>query len=736
MKSIKSYMVQAGMALLTIGVLAGCQDDFDTPPLIVPEATIKANTTIADLKAKYWQDDNNYYVTIPKNEDGTDVIVHGRVISSDATGNIYKSLVIQDETAALAFSVNQNSLYNTYRVGQEVVINVSELGIGKYAGLQQIGGYGEYNGTPQVSFMAYELFQEHAQLNGLPVLDVVTVEEGAERPLDESYCLEASISSLPTSPAEIQKMQSQLVIFRNVHFEGGGELAYSEEDKSTSRTLLDENGGSIIVRNSNYASFKSQILPEGTGDVRGILSYYNGAWQLLLRSTADCIFNQKGQLSDPYTVAEAIELQNTGAAGWTMGYIVGSVKAGVSDLDSNDKVIWGKDGEMDNTLVIGETADTKDLSGCIVMELPQGSDLRKAANLVDNPGVYGKQIKVRGTFASFMGTNGLTGNSGTSAEYVLEGQEDPGPGPVDAVGSLYCNFDTYGNQISNLIKQGWKNVKISGDKDWFLKEYNSNTYASCSAYKGSGSGPWEAWLISPAIDIDKAKTKNVTFEVQAGFQGESTLEVYVLTSDDPNTAQKTMLNANIPASGTANGYSSWEKSNIDLSSYSGVIYIAWRYYGKSASNSITYCVDNVNIGGAEAGSGDNPGTTDPATGKGSEDEPYSVADVINSTTDSSGVWVEGYVVGWIEGMKYNEGAHFSSTVSAEFTNTNCIIGASADVTDASKCIPAGIKAGDTRDILGLGKNPAIYKKHVKVYGNITKYFGIRGIKDISKIIEL
>ena len=75
MKSFKSYLSIAAAELIAWGGFSGCQDDFDTPPLIVPEATIQANTTIADLKQKYWSDDNNYYMTIEKNEDGSEQVV-------------------------------------------------------------------------------------------------------------------------------------------------------------------------------------------------------------------------------------------------------------------------------------------------------------------------------------------------------------------------------------------------------------------------------------------------------------------------------------------------------------------------------------------------------------------------------------------------------------------------------------------------------------------------------------
>lgn len=737
MKSIKSYLNIAAAALLALGSFSACQDDFDTPPLIVPEATIQPNTTIADLKAKYWSDDNNYYKTIEANEDGSKVIIAGRVISSDASGNIYKSLVIQDATGALAFSVNQNSLYNTYRVGQEIVVDVTGLGIGKYAGLQQIGGYDEYNGTPQVSFMAYELFEAAAQLNGLPNEEFVYLNSGEAAPEGKMYCKEADMGNLPTSAEGQREWQSQLVIFRNVHFEDGGVKNYSDEDASVNRVLLDENGNSIILRNSNYASFKNELLPSGIGDVMGILSYYNGTWQVLIRTLADCMFDTKGQLSEPYTVVEAIEAQGTGTTGWVEGYIVGSVKANVASVTSDDNVIWSADAEMDNTLVIGETADTKTLANSLVVELPQGSDFRKTANLIDNGGVYQKKIWIRGTFDKFMGANGITGNKGTSSEFKIDGVENGGGttvNPSEAVASLYCDFENYDTKIANLKSAGWNYVKVSGDKDWYLREFDSNVYATCTAYTGK-TGPWDSWLVSPAIDLDKSPKKLLEFVTQAAYTSTtSTMEVYVLTSNDPSTATKTQLNPTLPTI-PASGYSSWVASSIDLSSFSGVVYIGWRYYGTDATASSTYCIDNVNIGGASGSTTpDEPDTPEPdPTGKGTEDNPYTIADVMASTTDATGVWVEAYVVGWVDGMNWLSGASFNNTPSDSYANTNCILADSADVTTTDSAVPAGIKAGSTRDTLGLKNNPDIYKKHVRVYGDVTKYYGIRGVKNISKV---
>lgn len=435
MKYIKSTYL--GAAMLGALTLTGCQADMDAPGLQVPVASWQANTTIAELKEEMWSDDTNYAILCPeKNEEtGEHYYIKGRVISSDATGNVYKSMYIQDETAAITLSINQNSLYNQYRLGQEVVIDVTGLYIGKYAGLEQIGGYGEYNGTPQVSFMIYPKFEEHCQLNQLPNDDVKVINYGEERPSDEMYCINMSIADLPTDTEGIRNMQSQLVEFRNVHFEEGGTNTFATYQQTESRNLLDEQGNTIVVRTSGYSNFYNQTLPTGNGTVRALLSYFNGTWQLILRSTADVMFESKGQKDDPYTIDEAIANQNMDVTGWVKGYIVGAVKGGVGTITSNDDIIWGRDVDMDNNLVIGETADTRDFTRCVVVELKAGSDFRKVGNLLDNPGNLGKMILVRGTFKPQLGMAGVADNNGTTSEFEIEGVSGPGDQPAGGDGS-------------------------------------------------------------------------------------------------------------------------------------------------------------------------------------------------------------------------------------------------------------------------------------------------------------
>ena len=425
MRNFKSYI-----SLLAIGAaaLTACQNDFDNIDVPVPVATIQANTTINEVKTRYWNDATNYIDTIRLNDAGEHVVISGRVISSDASGNIYKSLVIQDTTGAMAMSINANSMYQKYRMGQEVVVDLTDMFIGKYNGLQQLGFPEEYQDTYEATFMPYEFFEMHAQLNGLP------------EPAKVDTILVNSTADLSTSPEGLRKWQSQLVRFNNCHFEQGGQVAFTDGHKVTSnRNLILSDGNSIIVRTSGYSNFWSDMLPAGNGDVVGILSYFGtSGWQLLLNDRKGCMnFGNPtigpGAEDNPYTVTEAIAIEQAGtsAKGWVTGYIVGAVAPGVTTtVSSNDDIEFKADVTMDNTLVIAADPECKDFSQCLVFELPQDSKLRQYGNLLTNPANYKKQISLIGNLDKWLGTYSVTGNNGTAAEFKIEGVEVPGDTPV------------------------------------------------------------------------------------------------------------------------------------------------------------------------------------------------------------------------------------------------------------------------------------------------------------------
>lgn len=128
----------------------------------------------------------------------------------------------------------------------------------------------------------------------------------------------------------------------------------------------------------------------------------------------------------------------------------------------------------------------------------------------------------------------------------------------------------------------------------------------------------------------------------------------------------------------------------------------------------------------EAGSGGG-GDTPSGDGDGTENNPYNVAAAI-AKANQTGVFVKAFIVGFVDGQVYTEGANFSS---ASTTQTNILIAGSADEKNVANCMPVQLPTGDIRTKLNLKDNAGNYKKEVLLYGDITKYFGVPGLKNTS-----
>lgn len=711
MKHVKLYLT----ALLFAAVgITGCDDNWDTPPLDGPVATIEANTSILELKQMYWIDANNGCDTIETKETGEHIIIKGRVVSSDESGNIYKNMVIDDGTAAITVSIDANSLYNTYRYGQEIVIDATDMYIGNYAGLQQLGSpdYDDYYGW-QMGRMPLEFFQQHAQLNGLPdpaAVDTLVV---------------GSISSLPTTTEGIIEYQSKLVRFDNVEFVDGGKEPFAVEQTTVARNITDGTA-TLEVSNSGYSDFYNKMLPEGTGSVVGILSYFNNKWRLLLRSYEDCIFNGEvlpGTQNNPYTVAQAIEGQGNNS-GWVKGYIVGAVAPNKETVSSNSDIEWTAPFSLPNTLVIAESADVRDYTKCLVINLPQNSELRRLANLADNANNLGAEILLKGTFANLYGMAGITENAGTTDEFEFT--------PVVVVSSVDENFDSYsiaesGDYLDlsadNLLGEGWSLVTVSGSKYWSIRRFDEggaeNNYITCSGFKGTPD--FDSWLITPAVNVNDLAEKVLSFRSEVNGYGSTTtvVEVYAMTTNNPETATLTKLNPVLPEA-PASGYSAWTQSgNVDLSGFSGIVYIGFRYYATSDANYATWCIDDIKVGVR----GEDVVETE---GNGTEASPFTVADVIAGAAGDD-MWVSGYIVGFSNGSDATESAVFSAENAK---NNNVLIADNSNEKDITKCVCVALPSA-IRSAVNLLDNPSNLGKKVAVQGDLDVLYGIPGVKNTS-----
>ena len=124
-----------------------------------------------------------------------------------------------------------------------------------------------------------------------------------------------------------------------------------------------------------------------------------------------------------------------------------------------------------------------------------------------------------------------------------------------------------------------------------------------------------------------------------------------------------------------------------------------------------------------------PTPTGTPTGTGTKEDPYNI---VAAAAASGNAWVQAYIVGWIEGQKIAEGAHFNGTSTVA---SNLLIADTPDETDVNKCMPVQLPSGtDARSALNLLDNPGNYKKQVKLYGLLDKYFGVAGLRSVSEYV--
>lgn len=591
---------KAFAALLAIGGMSSCQNSFDDPGLTVPVATMEANTTLAEFKTIF---ENATYEVVPYKDEATKTpyIVKGRVISSDATGNIYKALYVQDETSGFIFSINRAALYEYYHVGQEIVVNLTGMWVGKYNNMLQIGWLTENStsGVTEMGRMDFTVFQQHVELNGLPENEITYVTPSGDRPSEGIYCVVENIDDVPKLPSTpgFYEMQGQLVEFRNVSFDEGGNMTFSKYQSSGENALLSQEGNSskLTVRTSGYALFYNEVLPTGTGTIRGILSYYSSdptstnsdgsleGWQLLLRSMDDVMFDDKGSKEYPLTVAEAIENQSSGKNAWVKAYVVGSVKAGAT-VTSNDDIIFGADAEMDNNLVLAAEPTVKDWTQCIVVELPQGSDLRKYGNLVDNPNILGQEIKVSGKLGSYLGMPGIEAN-GSAADFEIPGVEPGGNDPGDDPGTGLPNGD--GSEAS---------------------PYSAGQIAAMTTVTGTNlyTGVWATGYIVGYVDTG---IKSYATDESAKFEVPATIATNLLLANSPDEKDwNKCMSVNLPSGSDARSQLNLKDNAGNLGKLLTIKGNVTRYVGISGVKEPS----EFKLSG-EGGGGDTP-VTPPATG--------------------------------------------------------------------------------------------------------------------------
>jgi len=253
---------------ILLGILLNaCIKKYDAPP-IYSGTNLKANSSIKSLYDSHIKGNNEKFVD---NE-----IITGVVTANDANDNFYKTIVLQDSTAAISIRMDGFGLSANYPVGMRLMVKLNGMWMGEYGGMLQLGG-GVDRSDPLFTELVpvpAALFSKHFLSAGMDILPT---------PLEVSY------NQLQDS------LHSRLVKLNNIEF-AVNDTAKSFGDAinklTTSHSLKYCGGGTVYLRTSGFASFASAKTPRGSGSITGIYSEFGSQRQLMIRDTSDVEFTQ------------------------------------------------------------------------------------------------------------------------------------------------------------------------------------------------------------------------------------------------------------------------------------------------------------------------------------------------------------------------------------------------------------------------------------------------------------
>lgn len=343
-------------------------------------------------------------------------------------------------------------------------------------------------------------------------------------------------------------------------------------------------------------------------------------------------------------------------------------------------------------------------------------DNKKWTSLDDGPLLkVGDEVVVYGNVCIYNGT--YETETGKSYIYSLNGK-------TSSTGGGGTGEDTYLYQDFSTSLGSFTSVSSSGTLSWYT-DYSSAMITGYQDFDGNGSKENQAgvtFLVSPEVDLTGAVNAVITINHALNYErGDiNNNNSIVISKDyvgDVNSATWELLAYDTNGLGSS---FTFKDVRVDIpSEYMGSkVVVALRHTCTSAASS-TWEVKSLKIG-KPSDDEDDSGSED------DNDAPYTVAEAI--AHNSGKAWVKGYIVGWIDGKTLSEGAKFNSAATV---NTNLLIADNANETDYTKCLPVQLPSGDARTALNLKDNSGNYKKSVKLYGSLEKYFGTAGLKSVT-----
>ncbi len=461
--------------------IVSCVEDnsFETPDIKLEEPNITTEFTVAKIHNDLIQAYNsNGDLTLTYFADlANPTYVTGYVVSSDAAGNFFRTLVIQDQaenpTAGIELLVNNSSLSESFEIGRKVYIRLDGLTV-SYDDGESTSFINPTNNIPGVFTLGF--LSNEGRVDDIPYTSP-----------EQRKALVKSTELATIVPTEIeiggieQKHVNTLVSLPAAQFDKedlGKTFAGEANDEFDGFRNIFECGteATIPLQTSTFSSFKSNKLPEGQGVATAVLAKdFRAEFFVLIANTPADLDLSNPERCDP------IVLECTGAT-------------------STDVTVFEED------------------------------------------------------------------------------------------------FQTITNE-AQLDGLGWTNVNVSGGSERYEdSSFSGNRYMKISAF-GTGEDPLEAWLVTPAINLDGTTEEVLTFDISSNFESGKVLTAFITENytGDPTTTEWIQIDANVPTGD--GGFGDFVSSSINISCLSGDVHVAFKYLGSADNMETRYHIDNVKVTG-------------------------------------------------------------------------------------------------------------------------------------------
>ncbi len=266
MKSI----IGSRVLFLFLGILISCVEtgDYSLPEIEVLEPNVTVNSSIEILISTFNDSGND---VLDFNSIGTGLVIQGYVVSSDEAGNMYKVLSIQNKpenpTAAIQLTIDAVDMYSFYNIGRKVYVKLDGLGMHDNNGVLEIG---KINGGSIDRIPFFNNIEKDNVLRSSEVAEIIPRELNSIADINESHI-------------------SMLVSLNGLQAENKGQT-YGDLDNTFNVNRVFNScvdGERIIMRNSGFADFKAQSIPDKSGMITAVVGNYRGDFQLFIRDTND-----------------------------------------------------------------------------------------------------------------------------------------------------------------------------------------------------------------------------------------------------------------------------------------------------------------------------------------------------------------------------------------------------------------------------------------------------------------